>query len=327
VKAHSFSDSDLISVVVPAFNSESFVQVTLDRIISSLETLGNPFELVIINDGSSDGTWKVLQKLAMIDTRIIAINLLKNYGQHSALMCGLRHSSGRYVVTMDDDLQNPPEEIPRMLNYCVAGDFDLVIGEFKEPKKARFRMYGTNVVNRVVTRVFDKPPDLKLSTFRVIRRDVVERVCQSTNPTPYITGELLFAAASISNLEVRHDERIVGKSTYNPFRILELMRRITFSYSIDLLRIACRLGTMISVFAFVLSIVMTIRGMILNGVVPGWTSMVTTISFFSGIIILLLSMIGEYLSVVLLQTLGTPAYREAAIVKKGQLVDTGITSL
>lgn len=326
MKAHSFSDSDLISVVVPAFNSESFVQVTLDRIITSLETMGNPFELVIINDGSSDGTWKVLQKLALIDTRIIAINLLKNYGQHSALMCGLRHSSGRYVVTMDDDLQNPPEEIPRMLNYCVAGDFDLVIGEFKEPKKARFRMYGTNVVNRVVTRVFDKPPDLKLSTFRVIRRDVVERVCQSTNPTPYITGELLFAAASISNLEVRHDERIVGKSTYNPFRILELMRRITFSYSIDLLRIACRLGTMSSVFAFVLSIVMTIRGMILNGVVPGWTSMVTTISFFSGIIILLLSMIGEYLSVVLLQTLGTPAYREAAIVKRGQPVDTGMTS-
>ena len=116
MKAHSFSDSDLISVVVPAFNSESFVQVTLDRIITSLETIGNPFELVIINDGSSDGTWKVLQKLAMIDTRIIAINLLKNYGQHSALMCGLRHSSGRYVVTMDDDLQNPPEEIPRMLN-------------------------------------------------------------------------------------------------------------------------------------------------------------------------------------------------------------------
>ena len=326
MKAHSFSASDLISVVVPAFNSESFVQVTLDRIITSLETMGNPFELVIINDGSSDGTWKVLQKLALIDTRIIAINLLKNYGQHSALMCGLRHSSGRYVVTMDDDLQNPPEEIPRMLNYCVAGDFDLVIGEFKEPKKARFRMYGTNVVNRVVTRVFDKPPDLKLSTFRVIRRDVVERVCQSTNPTPYITGELLFAAASISNLEVRHDERIVGKSTYNPFRILELMRRITFSYSIDLLRIACRLGTMSSVFAFVLSIVMTIRGMILNGVVPGWTSMVTTISFFSGIIILLLSMIGEYLSVVLLQTLGTPAYREAAIVKRGQPVDTGMTS-
>jgi len=327
VKAHTFSDSDLISVVVPAFNSESFVPVTIDRIITSLESMGNPFELVIVNDGSSDGTWRVLQQLAKVDIRIIAINLLKNYGQHSALMCGLRHSSGRYVVTMDDDLQNPPEEIQRMLNYCVAGDFDLVIGEFKEPKKARFRMYGTNVVNRLVTRVFDKPPDLKLSTFRVIRRDVVERVCQSTNPTPYITGELLFAAASISNLEVRHDERIVGKSTYNPFRILELMRRITFSYSIDLLRITCRFGTLISVFAFVLSIVMTIRGMILNGVVPGWTSMVTTISFFSGIIILLLSMIGEYLSVVLLQTLGTPAYREAAIVKKGQLVDTGMTSL
>lgn len=327
VKVHSLSDTALISVVVPAFNSESFILITLARIVRSLESLGNPFELVIVNDGSSDSTWKVLQQQAKVDVRIIAINLLKNYGQHSALMCGLRHSSGQYVVTLDDDLQNPPEEIPRLLNFCAEGDFDLVIGEFKEPKKARFRMFGTNVVNRVVTRVFDKPSDLKLSTFRVIRRDVVERVCQSSNPTPYITGELLFAAASVSNLDVRHDERIVGKSTYNPFRLFELMRRITFSYSIDLLRIACRIGTFTSVFAFVLSLVMLIRGLILNGVVPGWTSMLTTISFFSGMIILLLSMIGEYLSVVLLQTLGTPAYREAGIVKKGQFVDTRSTNL
>jgi glycosyltransferase involved in cell wall biosynthesis len=327
VKVHSLSDSDLVSVVVPAFNSESFILVTLARIIRSLESLGNPFELVVVNDGSSDDTWRVLQQLAKVDVRIIAINLLKNYGQHSALMCGLRHSSGQYVVTMDDDLQNPPEEIPRILNFCVEGDFDLVVGEFKEPKKARYRMVGTKFVNRVVTRVFGKPPDLKLSTFRVIRRDVVERVCQSTNPTPYITGELLVAAASVSNLNVRHDERIVGNSTYSPFRIFELMRRITFSYSIDLLRITCRIGSLTSVFAFVFSLVMLIRGLILNGVVPGWTSVVTTISFFAGMIILLLSMIGEYLSVVLLQTLGTPAYREASIVKNGQFVDIGLKNL
>ena len=234
VKVQSLSDTALISVVVPAFNSESFILITLAQIIRSLESLGNPFELVIVNDGSSDSTWTVLQQQAKVDVRIIAINLLKNYGQHSALMCGLRHSSGQYVVTLDDDLQNPPEEIPRLLNFCAEGDFDLVIGEFKEPKKARFRMFGTNVVNRVVTRVFDKPSDLKLSTFRVIRRDVVERVCQSSNPTPYITGELLLAAASISNLDVRHDERIVGKSTYNPFRLFELMRRITFYWNVHL---------------------------------------------------------------------------------------------
>jgi glycosyltransferase involved in cell wall biosynthesis len=287
-----------------------------------LETLGNPFEVIVVNDGSPDATWTVLQQLAKVDFRITAINLLKNYGQHSALMCGLRHSNGHYVITIDDDLQNPPEEIPRLLNYCIEGNHDLVIGEFIEPKKARFRMIGTNVVNRIVTRVFNKPLELKLSTFRVIRRDVVERVCQSNNTTPYVTGELLFAAASISNLSVRHDKRIIGKSTYNPFKILELLRRITFSYSIDLLRIACRMGTGVSIIAFLFSVGMTIRGTIITGAAPGWTSMVITISFFSGIIILLLSMIGEYLSVVLLQTLGTPAYRESLIIKNGQYTQT-----
>lgn len=326
MESSTFLSTDLISIVVPAFNSESFVTVTLTRIIQDMELMGNPFEIVIVNDGSSDYTWIEIQKFAIRDTRIVAINLLKNYGQHSALMCGLRHTQGKYVVTLDDDLQNPPEEIPRLLNYCVQGNYDLVIGEFVEPKKARFRVLGTEVVNRIVTRVFNKPSELKLSTFRVIRRDVVNRVCQSNNPTPYITGELLFAAASISNIEVRHDQRIAGNSSYNPFKILELVRRITFSYSIELLRIACRLGTLTAVLAFLFSAIMTIRGMALNGVVPGWTSMVTTISFFSGIIIFLLSLIGEYLSVVLLQTLGTPAYREAAIVKNGQLVDVGSTN-
>jgi undecaprenyl-phosphate 4-deoxy-4-formamido-L-arabinose transferase len=322
VESSQIRDSDLISVVVPAFNSESFVSMTLDRIVQSMESIGYKFEIVIVNDGSTDGTWRVISGRAKGDTRIVAINLLKNYGQHSALMCGLRHTSGKYVVTLDDDLQNPPEEIAKLLNHCHSNGHDLVIGEFAEPQKAKFRMFGTDVVNKIVTRVFNKPPQLKLSTFRVIRRDVVNRVCQSTNPTPYITGELLYAAASISNISVRHDARIAGKSTYNPFKIFELVRRITFSYSIELLRLACRAGTIIAGLSFLFSGAMTIHGTVTKGVVPGWTSIVTAISFFAGIIILLLSMIGEYLSVVLLQNLGTPAYREAGVVKNGQQSDS-----
>jgi glycosyltransferase involved in cell wall biosynthesis len=307
--------TDLISVVVPTFNSEIFIGKTLARILQAMTDMGKSFEIIIVNDGSSDKTWTVVHQLAESDSRITAINLLKNYGQHSALMCGLRHARGVYVVTLDDDLQNPPEEIPRLLTYCIEGQHDLVIGEFVNPSKTRLRMLGTGTVNRLVTRVFYKAPELKLSTFRVIRRDVVDRVCQSNNPTPYITGELIFAAASISNLEVKHDERIAGKSTYNPLKIIELIRRIMFSYSIELLRISCRFGAIAAAIAFLASGVMTIRGLVVNGVVPGWTSIVATTSFFSGVIILLLSMVGEYLSVVLLQIRGTPAYREIAIVK------------
>jgi glycosyltransferase involved in cell wall biosynthesis len=314
-----FEDIKLLSVVMPAFNSQGFVGLTIDRVVKSLEHLGLAFEIIIVNDGSSDSTWNVIRELSLKDSRLTAINLLKNYGQHSALMCGLRHSNGDYVITLDDDLQNPPEEIPRLLDHCINGNFDLVIGEFIEPQKARFRRFGTDIVNKIVTRVFNKPPDLKLSTFRVIRRDVVDRVCQSSNPTPYITGELLFAAGSISNLPVRHDARIAGKSTYNPLKIFELVRRITFSYSIELLRIASRVGATISIISFVLSALLTARGILVDGTVPGWTSMVTAVSFFSAIVILLLSMIGEYLAVLLLQTSGTPAYRESSVVRDCKL--------
>lgn len=310
-----------LSVVMPAFSSEKYITKTIERVVLALEETGHTFELVVVNDGSPDGTWNALRDSARRDNRITAINLLKNYGQHSALMCGLRHSRGQYVVTIDDDLQNPPEEILRMLTHCVDGEHDLVIGEFTEPKKAKVRMLGTSVVNVIVTRVFNKDPDLKLSPFRVIRRDVVDRVCQSSNPTPYITGELLFSAASISNLVVRHDARIMGKSTYNPLKIFELLRRITFSYSTELLRIGCRIGILIAALSFLFSLMMTVRGFVVVGVAPGWTSMVTAVSFFSGMIILLLSMIGEYLAIVLLQTTGTPAYRESGIVKDGKPID------
>jgi glycosyltransferase involved in cell wall biosynthesis len=306
-----------VSVVIPAFNSEKFLVLTVNQLLDTMNSQQQSFEVVIVDDGSGDKTWEVIEQLATANDQIVGIRLLKNYGQHSALLCGLRHTKGNFVVTMDDDLQNPPNEIPRMIAFIKDNNHDLVIGRFVEPQKARIRIVGTGLVDRIVNKVFNKDPELSLSTFRVVRRDVVERVCRSNNPTPYITGELLYAAGSIANFDVRHDKRIQGKSTYNPLKILELVRRITFSYSIELLRASSRVGVVVSLISFLLSTALTIRGVLTNGVVPGWTSMVTATSFFAAIIILLLSMIGEYLAIVLLQTSGTPAYREAGIVKNG----------
>jgi glycosyltransferase involved in cell wall biosynthesis len=313
-----------VSVVIPAFNSEKFLALTVNQVLDTMNGLQQPFEVIIVDDGSGDKTWEVIQQLAAVNEQIVGVSLLKNYGQHSALMCGLRYTKGQFIVTMDDDLQNPPSEIPRMLEFTISNNHDLVIGRFVEPQKARFRIVGTGFVDRIVNKVFNKDPELSLSTFRVVRRDVVDRVCKSNNPTPYITGELLYAAGSIANLDVRHDKRIQGKSTYNPLKILELVRRITFSYSIELLRASSRVGMVVSLVSFLLSAALTIRGVLINGVVPGWTSMVTATSFFAAIIILLLSMIGEYLAIVLLQTSGTPAYREAGIVKNGTFIGVEI---
>jgi glycosyltransferase involved in cell wall biosynthesis len=309
-----------VSVIIPAFNSEKFLAMTINQVLDIMHDQQQLFEVVIVDDGSGDKTWEVIKQLATVNEQIVGVRLLKNYGQHSALMCGLRHTRGNFVVTMDDDLQNPPSEISRMLAFAKDNNHDLVIGRFVEPQKGRFRIVGSRFVDRIVNKVFGKDPELSLSTFRVVRRDVVDRVCKSNNPTPYITGELLYAAGSVANLDVRHDKRIQGKSTYNPLKILELVRRITFSYSIELLRASVRVGMVVSLGSFLLSAALTIRGVLINGVVPGWTSMVTATSFFAAIIILLLSMIGEYLAIVLMQTSGTPAYREAGVVKNGSFI-------
>ena len=183
-----------VSVVIPAFNSEKFLAMTVNQVLDVMHNEQQSFEVVIVDDGSADMTWEVIKQLATVNEQIVGVSLLKNYGQHSALMCGLRQTMGNFVVTMDDDLQNPPTEIPRMLAFAKENNHDLVIGRFLEPQKARFRIVGTGFVNRIVNKVFNKNPELSLSTFRVVRRDVVDRVCKSNNPTPYITGELLYAA-------------------------------------------------------------------------------------------------------------------------------------
>lgn len=297
-----------VSVVIPTFNSQHFIDETISRIVTVLKSCSSNFEVIVVDDGSSDNTWQQLLSLASTNDRLIAISLVQNSGQHSALLCGIRYASGQRIVTIDDDLQNPPDEIPRMLTYFDENSLDLLIGRIHEARKARTRQIGSALVNRIVNWIFNKPSDLYLSPFRVMSQQVASQVKLTRHNTPYITGELLLASKRVANLDVRHDRRIYGTSTYSPLRIMKLLRRIVFSYSVKLLRICSLAGFVLALIALVISGLLGIRGLMVHGTFPGWTSIVMAISFFSSVVILLLSMIGEYLAVLMAQALGEPPY-------------------
>ena len=218
------------SVVIPVFNSEKVVGTTVDRVVEVFAAAGLDLELILVNDGSPDRSWDVIRGKAEQYPQVVALDLLHNYGQHHANLAGLRESHGDYVITMDDDLQNPPEEALTLIDAALRGH-DLVFGEFMRKQAAPYRQLGSKMIGLLNRRIFGQPADLSVSNYRIIRRDVVDRICASRTAYPYITGQALLYSHDRANVPVRHDPRPVGRSTYSTLRILRLVLTILFSYS------------------------------------------------------------------------------------------------
>jgi glycosyltransferase involved in cell wall biosynthesis len=287
--------------VIPVYNSEQIVSDTIDRTVAFFENEGLDYEIVLVNDCSPDNSWDVLREKAAENDRIKAIHLLKNYGQHTAVFCGLANSSGDWIVTLDDDLQNPPEEIKHLISKAAEG-FDLVFGQFKQKKHNLIRRLGSKGIGLVNRRIFHKPEDLVLSNFRLIRRDVVDRMVAYRTPEPYIPGLSLMFSHRRANTPVEHHPRSVGKSNYGIVRIFELVMRILFNYSAFPLRLVSGMGALVSVGSLATGVGLVVRRLLLGSDVPGWTSLVVLLSLFNGFTILLLSMLGEYTVRLIAQT-------------------------
>ena len=281
------------SIVVPVFNSVGVVETTIDRIVDVFEGAGLRYELILVNDGSRDGSWDVIAARARTSPHIVALNLLRNYGQHCANLAGLREATGDFVITMDDDLQNPPDQALLLIDEAITGR-DVVFGRFERKQAPGYRRLGSKVINQLNRRVFGQPQDLAVSNFRILRRDVVDRICASRTAHPYLTGQALLYSGNASDVLVRHDARPTGKSNYGLRRILSLVLTISFSYSVFPLRAAATAGFLVALGSFLLGAFYLGRTFFVDSTVPGWTTIAVLVSMFSGVVIALVSMVGEY---------------------------------
>ncbi len=282
------------SIVVPVYNSANIVGEMIDRTVTFFEQHGLDYELILINDGSQDQSWERIQKKAVDNDHLIAINLLKNYGQHTAVYCGFQKSSGDYIITLDDDLQNPPEECIHLINKIQEGH-DLVFGRFRQKQHASYRRLGSRLIGWMNSKIFNKPDGLILTNFRIIRRDVVERVSAYQTNYPYIPGLLLMFAVNPANVWVEHQSRPIGGSNYNLVKILQLVMRLLFNYSSYPLRLVSLLGMVVAAISFIFGSVYLIRALLIGISVPGWATLVVLSSFLNGLTLLILGMLGEYL--------------------------------
>lgn len=311
------SPNPAFSIVIPVFNSAGVVAETVTRTIAFFDRLSEPYEIILVNDGSTDGSWKVIEGIGRSDPRVIAVDLLKNYGQHTAVFCGLEQSRGELVLTIDDDLQNPPEELAKLIDAARSEGHDLVVGRFAEKKHSFTRRLGSKVINRINTRIFGKPDGMVLTNVRCMHRSVVDRVVAHRTTSPYINGLTIMYSGSPVNVLIEHRDREVGTSNYTARRIATLVFRILFNYSSWPLRFVSNIGLVATVVSMVFGVVVLVRAAMGNTEVPGWASVAVLLAFFNGVSLLILSMLGEYTVRMLNQMNQAVPYHVRARVRAG----------
>lgn len=297
-----------VSIVIPCYRSADSLEELIARVLRVGAGMRRDLEIVLVDDRSPDDTWAVLQRLKAQHGRPLRIvRLLKNSGQHNALLCGLHLAHGEIVVTMDDDLQNPPEEIPKLVAAIESG-YDLAIGAYARKEHSAARNFGGDLIDRVLRGIFGLPPDFQLTSFRAARRPVVENACRMSGVHPYITAMLLSHASNQVNVAVRHDPRRHGASGYTLRRSLRLAANLILNYSSWPLYLVGALCLAAFCFSLGFGTWTFARALLHDTSVPGWASTVVIISFFNALTLLCLYVFGLYLSRLNLQITRTATH-------------------
>jgi len=294
-----------LSLVIPLYRSRDSVP----QLIHRLECLDPPcrMEVVLVDDGSPDDTAEQARR-HLRDSRLegVLIRHSRNYGEHQAVLTGYRHARGRYLVNLDDDLQNPPEEALRLWHKARQDDLDVVYGDYRQKQHASWRNLGSRFANRTANWLLDLPDKLYLSSFRCVAAPIAAEVAAYRGPYPYIDGLLSQTTQRIGSVKVQHDQRLQGQSNYNIRRLTRLWLNIFTSFSIMPLRLASLLGVLMASLGAVSLVAFTVASLLEGRSVPGWLSIITAILIFGGLQSLLIGVLGEYLGRVFLTVSGKP---------------------
>lgn len=284
-----------ISIVIPAYKSAHSLPILLQRLDRTLVHYGRAHEIVVVDDGSPDDTWHILKTLKPKHPSLKIIRLLRNGGQHNALICGFNIAKGSIVVTMDDDLQNRPEDIPRLVDTLEQG-YDLVIASYETKEHSAARNAGGRLVDAVQRHIFGLPRGFQLTSFRAIRKVVVDQVVKMGGVYPYVTSMLLCHTSKYANVPVVHESRKFGQSNYSTKKSLILALNLLLNYSSYPLFLVIALCIMALLVSVALGGWVIFKALFGGATVPGWASTIAGISFFNALILLALVIQGLYLS-------------------------------
>jgi undecaprenyl-phosphate 4-deoxy-4-formamido-L-arabinose transferase len=293
------------SIVIPLYRSELIIPNLINR-LENLPT-SEHWNVVFVDDGSPDNTYQKI-KTILTTSRINAVLVrhTRNYGEHNAVLTGYRHANGEYILNLDDDLQNPPEEGLRMLAYAREHNYDVVYGNYIAKQHAGWRNMGSLFANLTAKFLLDINGTEYLSSFRCVSRHIAKNIAHYKGPYVYIDGILSQLTSSITSLDVHHDQRYDGESGYNMRRLIRLWLVILTGFSLMPLRIAILIGITTATLGGAGLVYALISNVFDKHQVAGWTSIISSILFFGGIQCLLLGVVGEYIGRIYLAISGKP---------------------
>jgi undecaprenyl-phosphate 4-deoxy-4-formamido-L-arabinose transferase len=284
----------MLSVVIPLYGSAN----SIERVVHDLTALPieGGLEIVLVNDGSPDDTLGACRRiLSTCPIPVTVVNLARNFGEHNAVLAGLRETHGQWVVTMDDDGQNPPAEVLRLLAAARSGGYDAVFGRYAVKKHATWRNWGSWFVNQIAIWVLDKPRGFYLSSFRCLSRFLVGEITRYEGPHPYIDGLILQSTRHFASVSVEHRPRGSGRSRYTLRKLVRLWLRLLVNFSVRPLRIATMVGLAMGTLGLVGLVWVAILFLTDRGPAFGWGSLTAALFLFSGTQMVMLGLIGEYL--------------------------------
>jgi dolichol-phosphate mannosyltransferase/undecaprenyl-phosphate 4-deoxy-4-formamido-L-arabinose transferase len=298
-----------ISIVIPVYKSSACMAELLRQLTETMQRLGNAYEVILIDDASPDDTWQTIESLAPLYPRVSAIQLLTNVGQHKATLCGMSYARGDIVITMDDDLQHPPDQLPVLIDALRSHpEIDCVYGCFEVKQHAAYRNLGSRVIQWINARSFGLPRDLRSSSLRLIRRPIASALLQYDTRNAVIEAILYATTHRIMSVKVRHAERYAGRSNYTLAKQFNMAFDHICNVSMLPLRLLSTLG--ISICLMSLIYVCYILYSYFSGRVgvAGWATVVILVSFFAGLTLLSLGIVGEYVIRILREVRGGPPF-------------------
>ena len=301
-------DKKLLSFVIPCYRSQNTILKVVDEIERTVKTRdGYDYEIILVNDCSPDNVWSVIADLAKRNSRVTAINLAKNFGQHSALLAGYNHCSGDYVISLDDDGQTPAERTFDLIDKLDEG-YDVVYARYYKLKETFWRRCGSWLSNKMAEILIEKPKGILGSSFYVMKSFVAKEMLKYTNSYPFVGGLVFRSTKSIANVYVEHRDRTDGESGYTFFKLLKLWMNGFTAFSVKPLRFSSLVGVICAIVGFVFGIITVIRKLLIPDISVGWSSTISIMLFIGGLIMLMLGMIGEYIGRIYISINNAPQY-------------------
>lgn len=295
-----------VSIVIPVYNAEASIFALVDALVGSLKM---PLEIVLVNDGSQDASDRECLRASKAHPAIVTyLSLSKNSGEHNAVMGGLHYVTGDYIVIMDDDFQNPPSEVNRMVAAAIKGNYDVVYSFYEKKWHHFFRNIGSKFNNIVANRMLKKPSDLYLSSFKVISFFVAKEIIKYESPFPYIDGLILRMTSNIGTLKVAHEPRREGRSNYTLTKLIRLWLSMFTNFSILPLRIATILGGAVGVVGLFFAAYSVYERFNNPNLPLGWTTLMVVVCLFSSAQLISIGLLGEYLGRVFMSLNKAPQF-------------------